>query len=62
MNRESNSTWRFVYTGPEGTDIVVIETNDKALFDNLLEQVANQIIRDGFIFQKDKQEKTENEI
>lgn len=52
MNRESNATWRFEYQGPEGTDIVVIESNDKALFDKLLEQVANQIIKDGFVFNK----------
>lgn len=52
MNRESNSTWRFEYQGPEGTDIAIIETNDKSLFDKLLEQIANQIIKDGFIFNK----------
>lgn len=50
MNRESNSTWRFVYQGPEGTDIVVIETNDKSVFDDLLRRVVRKILADGMIF------------
>jgi len=50
MNRESNSSWRFVYHGPDGTDICVIETNDKALFDDLLRLVVKRILSDGTIF------------
>jgi len=55
-NRVSNSTWRFVYQGPEGTDICVIETNDKSIFDELLRFVAKKIISDGMIFKPNKDE------
>lgn len=52
MNRASNSTWRFEYQGPEGTDIVVIETNDKSIFDSLLKIIANKIVSDGLVFKE----------
>lgn len=59
MDRESGSTWRFVYRGPEGTDIVVIETNDKSLFDGLLRMTVKRILADGMIFRPNKEDDEE---